>query len=130
VTRSWIDQGILHRLQLLQETGVISPLTVELTTVAVHRASELVGIRLTDETGAFLTTHLAMAIERSFRGEELAAIDIATNEVDGFAEAEPLAAELVALLASLGAQLPAYEQSMIGLHLAAAVRAVGEEEAH
>ncbi|MFO7273646.1 MAG: PRD domain-containing protein [Bacillota bacterium] len=116
------------RLQLLQESGQISPEVAELTRWILKRVEERYGIAVTEENGAMFTTHLAVALQRLRSGEaidQMLAEGLA--EVKAYPEEWAFVNEVVAGEAGrrLGVTVPEAEIGFLAAHLITLVRPDG-----
>jgi hypothetical protein len=80
-----ISATFADRLDMLEESGQISPLARWLTEHSLARLAEHFGLTLTEDNAAQFVTHLAMALGRLQRGEpEVLASDVVAEEVAQF----------------------------------------------
>jgi hypothetical protein len=108
------------RLDLLEGSGQVSPTARTATLGVVAAAERAFGVALSEDNGALLVTHLAMALTRAERGEEhpgdppQAVVDeVRARE----AEWRFVADQLAACAAAVGAPIPDAEQVFLTAHL-------------
>lgn len=115
-----MDEMLLVRLNLLVDAGEIDGAIKDAVIAFVKAVENRYSLAITEENGAMLVSHLAMALGRIRRGEKLEPIDS-----DIFAEVKemPTYRELhelyVPLERSLEIRLPQAEKDYLALHLCA-----------
>ncbi|MDQ6796238.1 MAG: PRD domain-containing protein [Chloroflexota bacterium] len=113
--------SLAGRLDLLEDSGVITPGARRVTSAAIGRIEDLLLVTLDDESGGPLVTHIAVALSRIERNEpppelpEIVALEIA-DRPEELRMAEGLAQEWQA---TIGAPIPAQEVTYVAAHLAA-----------
>lgn len=109
------------RLQLLQESGQVSPAVAELTLEYVKKIEDRFEVQLTEENGAMLVTHLAMALERLQKGEPVGELPPeALAELKAQTEAWAFMSQLAQEVeARLGVTVPEAEIGFLTAHLGA-----------
>jgi len=115
-----LDANLSARLELLESTGVVRPEVAAQAALAATWIEELGRFRLDAASGSFLVTHLAMALERSATQEELEPIEVPEADRARMEPAFEVADALLGRLEAAGWSLPAYERTMIALHLTTA----------
>jgi hypothetical protein len=125
VTSRPLDPALAARLELLVSTGVIGPSSAAGSVLVVDWAEELLRFPIEESNASAFVTHVAMALERSTRGEELEPVEVPEQDLLELAGPLELAGELVARLGTEGWQRPDYERTMLALHLAVLRAAAG-----
>jgi transcriptional regulatory protein LevR len=112
-----------ERLELLVETGQITPTARELTEHVVAEVEAGLGVRLDEDNGAPFVTHLAVALSRVERGEEELLVSEAVNdEIRDFPREYELMQRLLEQCGSrLGRPIPAPEVAFLTAHACALV---------
>lgn len=113
-----LDRGLAARLELLVSTGVISALTAEAAARVTGWFEELLELDLDESNASACVTHVAMALERATRGDELDPVDVPEQDLAAMARPLELADRIAERLSADGWLLPGYERTMIALHLA------------
>jgi transcriptional regulatory protein LevR len=110
------------RLALLEAAGVITARAVALTLEATKQVERTFSISLAEDAWEMGSTHLATALSRVERGQELPAVDIESlAEIESRTEELELARALVAQFSeALGRQIDQGETYLIAAHLAVA----------
>jgi transcriptional regulatory protein LevR len=110
------------RLALLEAAGVVTARAVALTLGATKQVERTFGIRLAENAWEMGSTHLATALSRVERGQELPAVDIESlAEMESRTVELELARALVAQFSeALGRQIDQGETYLIAAHLAVA----------
>ncbi len=115
-----MDEMLLFRLNLLVDAEEIDAFIRDVLIAFVKTVEARYSLRVTEENGAMLVSHLAMALGRIRRGEQLEPVDD-----DIFAEVRemPIYKELPALYRPLEKDLqitlPQVERDYLALHLGA-----------
>lgn len=109
------------RLQLLLDSGQIDPATDTVTRAVVALIEERYRAQVTEDNGAQLVTHLAIALTRLRRGEGLHELpEAALTEAHEYpGEWEFVATVIGEQACRLGVTLPTAEIAYLTLHLAA-----------
>lgn len=109
-----------ERFALLVESGQATERTVDATRLALSMIEEHYSIRLTDELGASLATHLAITMKRLIDGETLSeAPDAVWEELQNHAEELEVASSIVSSLERyLNISISRAELGFIAIHLA------------
>jgi hypothetical protein len=122
VTSPLPQAAFSDRLDLLEESGQVSPAARTAALGFVEEAERAFAVALDEANGAMLVTHLAMALTRAERGEEhpgdppAAVVDeVRLHETEWRFVAERLAA----CADAIGAPLPDAEQAFVTAHLCA-----------
>ena len=88
-----------NRLELLHSNGMISKDVFNAVKKVIDRMGSRWNILLTENNGARLVTHLAMALMRIYKGEPVASMDSDIYEefllCDSFAKASMIAEDLI-----------------------------------
>ncbi|MDB4896357.1 MAG: putative transcriptional antiterminator [Firmicutes bacterium] len=111
------------RLQLLAESGQISPLVAELTREVMRKVEAAYHIELTEENGAMFVTHLAVALERLRTGQAISEMpEAALAEVKAYTREWQFMSEVARETAErLHVQVPEGEVGFLTAHLATLV---------
>lgn len=116
------------RLQLLEESGQISPAIAELTREVMRRIEAAYQLELTEANGAMFVTHLAVALERLRTGQAISEMpEAALAEVKGYTREWQFVTEITREAADrLKVQVPEGEVGFLTAHLAALVHGGGQ----
>src|SRR2546426_9047568 len=108
------------RLALLEASGVVTPQAATLTLEATDQIERAFGVTLEADAWEMGSTHLATALSRVERGEELPPVDLASlAEIESRTEELELARQLVAHFSrALGRRIDPGETYLIATHLA------------
>jgi transcriptional regulatory protein LevR len=81
-TASDVEREFEERLDLLQESGQITPLARRLTEIGIAEVANELGLHFTEENAAQFVTHVAVALTRLNRGEsEAVQSDVVDEEI-------------------------------------------------
>lgn len=116
-----------ERIQLLNSSGVISGETGELINKLTGRFYETCGIRLTEENGAALVTHVCMALERLRKNEAVDALDAMTWEDVTCEECYRSACVIADTVFSPLVSLSEDERQFIVMHIIMVIKNLQEE---
>jgi transcriptional regulatory protein LevR len=110
-----------ERLEILEESGTISPLARQLTELTLAEIIEELGVELTEENAAPFVTHLATALTRLGRGEAEAPLSaVAEEEIASRPQERALVQRLMKDCAKLlGRTVPDTEVAYMTVHLCA-----------
>ena len=110
------------RLALLEASGVVTTRAAALTLEATQQVERAFGISLGEEAWEMGSTHLATALSRVERGQQLPAVDLESlEEIESRTEELQMARTLVAHFSeALGQQIDPGETYLIAAHLAIA----------
>lgn len=117
-----MEQNLAERLSILKASGQISEQAAASVRYFVGLLEEKYSVALTEEKGAMLVTHLALALTRIEKGEDIQELapDLLAEvkESSYYAELEPL---LTALEQQSKLKITPAEQGYLALHLATAL---------
>lgn len=106
------------RLNILKEAGQISEETFEALKRVINMLNDKFDIKLTEENGAMLITHLSVALERIKKGEIIEGID---SEIYEQIKNHPAYKECIKVLKSIeeesNIKIPENEETFIMMHL-------------
>lgn len=108
------------RLQILKDAGQLSSENFEGILRIIEMFQRELNIKLTEENGAMLITHLAVAVERIKRNEPVDSIDADIyEEVKNSSRFKGAGAALKLVEGELGIDIPENEKTFIMMHICA-----------
>lgn len=113
-----MDIGLKQRLDLLEKTKQINGDTVKALENFIKVVEDRLNIKITEENGSMLVTHIALAISRIEKGEEIVALeDSLLKELKSSPNYEIIPSLIEELEKELDINIPESEYGYIGLHL-------------
>lgn len=113
-----MDQPLKERLDILKQAGEIND---EIATTVIEFAQKLekkYSLKITEENGSMLITHLSMALARIKRGEEISEIDKSTlKEIKETSIYEKLPEFYKEIEEKLQIKIPDSEKGFIAVHV-------------
>ena len=124
-----MDQLLRERLDILKEAGEISEEIGDTVTEFVQSFEQKYSLTMTEDNAAMLITHLAMALARIKKGEEINEID---EQIMDEIRQSNIYGELPGFYRTiedrLQIELPDSEKGYIALHACAIMAKLGTEE--
>lgn len=106
------------RLQILRDAGQLSEESYEGILRVIEMFQRNLNIKLTEENGAMLITHLAVAVERIKKNETVEGIDASLyEEIKNSSRFKDAASTVKLLEGELGIEIPGKEETFIIMHL-------------
>lgn len=113
-----MDKDLKQRLDLLEKTGQINKNTVKALENFVKVIEDRLNIEITEDNGSMFITHIALAISRIEKGEEIAPLDdLLLAELKASPNYESIPSLIEELEKELDINIPESEYGYIGLHL-------------
>lgn len=122
-----MDQALMERLDILREAGEISGDIKDTVTAFAENFEKKYSLVMTEENASMLITHVAMALARIIRGEDIGEMDeTALEEVSQSRIYNELPAFYQSMEAILHIKLPEAEKGFIALHACTLLMKLGK----
>lgn len=121
-----MDVALKERLEILNGAGEISDEIMDVVTEFVQNFEEKYSFEITEENGAMLITHLAMALARIKRGEEINEMDeLALKEIKETPTYNELPEFYKEIEDKLKIKIPDSEKGFIAVHACTLISSLG-----
>ncbi|MBZ2175893.1 PRD domain-containing protein [Schnuerera sp. xch1] len=118
-----MDDNLMLRLNLLTDSGEIDESIKDVVIDFIERIEKNYSLKVTEENGSMLVSHLAMALGRIKRGEEIDAIDEEifkeVKETEIYNEMPKYYSEIEG---KLDIEIPQAEKDYIALHVSTLIQ--------